>query len=724
MKRRAVTAGSGTRRRPVRLLTGLAVPLTAVALAGLPGVAVAAGETPPPAPEIKNLSMDEGTAACVSGTDRPYLRSAARLKARLAGHPLGDGRFDTVGGEFEITWRDEAGQPVTKTLRTAEKQNGSDFTVTVPDVVPHDAAVSWRVRAFHGDAVSTWSDENGGHACEYVYDFTAPQEPTVSSEVFPSGLDDLLPVLGHHGSFTVRSASPDVVTYWYDDPSTRKRVEVRPDTPGGAVTIPYFADRTGLLYLRVQAFDRAGNSSAPVEHMFRVSAEKAKAAWDLTDQAGATSAAATEGPDAPAGEGVTFGADGPAGTAYPKSALLDGSASGHLATETPVADTHGSFSAGAWVKPADATGTRTVLSQDAGEGHSFTLGQRATDEGAEWAFTFGGRTVTGGPVEADRWTHVEAVYDAYTGLPRLYVNGTATTAKKAAAPDESASDGAFQIGRARTAAGYGAYWSGSVAAVRVHDRVLVDDEITRAASRAPSSLGLWDFEGLAEDAKSAPATHGGPAMTLHGGTLVANSGTTCPEAYLCAPFPPDFADATLALDGESGWASTTEPVPALDESFTVVAHYFTDDTEPEGPVTVLAQGGEGHEGFRVRYADSTWQLLVTDADGTERMLASTPGHLEPYQVWAQVAVVHDREHGTLRLVVDNNWKDELVASHRFATAGGGALAVGAAPSGEGAHEFLHGAVDNVSAYRGVLDQDDLSSLASGNEPHFPVPEAS
>ncbi|MFJ5089206.1 LamG domain-containing protein [Streptomyces sp. NPDC088674] len=723
MKRRAVTAGSGTRRRPVRLLTGLAVPLTAVALAGLPGVAVAAGETPPPAPEIKNLSMDEGTAACVSGTDRPYLRSAARLKARLAGHPLGDGRFDTVGGEFEITWRDGDGQPVTKTLRTAEKQNGSDFTVTVPDVVPHDAAVSWRVRAFHGDAVSTWSDENGGHACEYVYDLKAPEAPTVASEEFPADSADWLPVLGRHGTFTVRSASADTASYryWFTGGAP---VDIAADTLGGSATIPYFATRDGSITLTVQAVDRAGNASPQVSHTFRVSASDPLGSWDLNDPEGATSAHASKGPVAEAGGGVTFGADGPAGTAYPKSALLDGSPSGHLVTETPVVDTHGSFSAGAWVKPADATGTRTVLSQDAGEGHSFTLGQRATDEGAEWAFTFGGRTVTGGPVEADRWTHVEAVYDAYTGLPRLYVNGTATTAKKAAAPDESASDGAFQIGRARTAAGYGAFWSGSVAAVRVHGRVLVDDEITRAASRAPSSLGLWDFEGLAEDAKSAPATHGGPAMTLHGGTLVANSGTTCPEAYLCAPFPPDFADATLALDGESGWASTTEPVPALDESFTVVAHYFTDDTEPEGPVTVLAQGGEGHEGFRVRYADSTWQLLVTDADGTERMLASTPGHLEPYQVWAQVAVVHDREHGTLRLVVDDNWKDELVASHRFATAGGGALAVGAAPSGEGAHEFLHGAVDNVSAYRGVLDQDDLSSLAFGNEPHFPVPEAS
>ncbi|MYX18473.1 MULTISPECIES: LamG domain-containing protein [unclassified Streptomyces] len=698
------------------------MPLTAVALAGLPGVAVAAGETPPPAPEIKNLGMD-GTAPCVSGADRPYRGTAPRLTARLAGHPLGNDSFELVGGEFEITWKDADGHSVTRTLRASEGPSGSESSVTVPAGVPDNATVSWRVRAYHGDAVSAWSDENGGHACEYAYDIRAPEKPTVSSEEFPAETADWLPVLGRHGSFTVRSASADTASYryWFTGGTP---ADITPDTLGGAATIPYFVTSEGPITLTVQAADRAGNASPRITYTFRVSSSGPVASWDLTDQAGATSAAATEGPDVPAGEGVTFGAYGPAGTAYPKSARLDGGASGHLATETPVVDTHGSFSAGAWVKPADATGTRTVLSQDAGEGHSFTLGQRATDEGAEWAFTFGGRTVTGGPVEADRWTHVEAVYDAYTGLPRLYVNGTATTAKKAAAPDESASDGAFQIGRARTAAGYGAYWSGSVAAVRVHDRVLVDDEITRAASRAPSSLGLWDFEGLAEDAKSAPATHGGPAMTLHGGTLVANSGTTCPEAYLCAPFPPDFADATLALDGESGWASTTEPVPALDESFTVVAHYFTDDTEPEGPVTVLAQGGEGHEGFRVRYADSTWQLLVTDADGTERMLASTPGHLEPYQVWAQVAVVHDREHGTLRLVVDNNWKDELVASHRFATAGGGALAVGAAPSGEGAHEFLHGAVDNVSAYRGVLDQDDLSSLAFGNEPHFPVPEAS
>lgn len=103
-----------------------------------------------------------------------------------------------------------------------------------------------------------------------------------------------------------------------------------------------------------------------------------------------------------------------------------------------------------------------------------------------------------------------ALYDAETGQVHLYVNGQ----EKGEAVEATSAD-AFQIGQARDTDGYRDLWHGDVADVRVHDRVVVPDEVAELARRKASLVGHWSLTDSTDG--TSPEQSGGSPLRLSDG---------------------------------------------------------------------------------------------------------------------------------------------------------------------------------------------------------------
>lgn len=679
-------------------------------------VAHAAENLPPKQPLVRDLKL--GGKACGAGDDKAFL-AESRPAVNAVLYDTDGGR---VSGEFEAWWTDTEGVEQRRTLTTTAKASGSPFTFGLPwDGLPANTVVSWHVRADDGTAKSPWSSEGEGSACEFVYDDANPDKAAVTSSEYP---EDVLWVdgVGVYGHFTMDSPSEDVVSYRYNflrGPSGT----ARPDEPGGSVTLPFLPLTSGPDTLTVRAIDRAGRSSGETSYRFFVKSGRGPVAhWKLGDPAGSTTAAAETGAAADAGSGVTFGAPAPTGTGLASTATLDGSADGYLTPDAPVlADPRKTFAVSTWARPARTDRTMTVVSQDAGGSSGFALGLTAGDAAPVWSFTVGGARVSGGAPETGEWAHLLGVFDAETGKAQLYVNGDPVGTTAEAAPGEAV--GAFQIGRARDGDSYRDRWHGELGGIRVHDRVVVPGEAAELAHRKPRVLGHWSLENASDGAS--PEQGGGAPLKLGPGATIHRGpdGSCLPELDPDCPVVPYalVGDGHLALDGEAGHAATEGPVVDTSDSFSIGVVVRLADAEPTRPMTVLSQGGEHTDAFRVRYEPSTyaWQLLMPDADepgATETVVAQLAmadggegdGH--------RIAVVYDDATDKIKLYLDGALDTGSTADFAGGVPSSGPLQVGRAQVGDGWGEYLHGDVDEVHAFAGALTGNEINQLGRGTEP--------
>ncbi|MFJ5262317.1 LamG-like jellyroll fold domain-containing protein [Streptomyces sp. NPDC088387] len=650
------------------------------------------------------------------GEDRAYVRSRPTLDAVLY-----DGEAQSrVSGEFEVRWTDASGTEQRLTLETTAKASGSVFRVQVPQDIPPHTVISWQARAHDTTSASPWSSEGGGSFCEFLYDNTAPAAPVVTSADYP---DDHTwhDGVGVYGDFTIDSPADDVVSYVYNFIGGPQRT-ARPDQPGGPVTISHLPDRSGVAGLSVNALDRAGNTSARTDYTFRVQSGRAPVAhWPLADPAGSTTAAPENGPASRAGTGVTFGADGPRGVSPASTASLDGGDQAFLTPDTSVVAAGKTFAVSAWVRPGRTDRSMTAAGQDAGGAAGLDLGLHVEESGPAWSFAVGGARVSGGAPETGEWAHLLGLYDAKTGQARLYVNGVEAGSAAEAAPVATAGD--FQIGRARDGDGYRGAWQGEIGGVRVHDRVVVPDEVKEFAKRRPTPLGRWQLETATDGAS--PETRGGAPLALGPGASVQRGpdGSCLPDIDPDCPPDPGIlvGDGHLHLDGETGYGATAGPVVDTTDSFTVGAVVRLADTEPDHPMTVLSQAGEHTDVFKVRYApaENAWQLVMPlrdEAGAPETVVADfawPDGGAGPGQ---RLAVVYDDAADRIRLYVDGSLSADATASFPAGLESTGPLQVGRAKAGDGWGEYLRGDVDEVHAYAGVLSDTAIIQMGMGVDP--------
>ncbi|MFD7770043.1 LamG-like jellyroll fold domain-containing protein [Streptomyces sp. NPDC059787] len=697
-------------RRRVRT-TAAATGLAALLLAAAPGVATAAGENLPPLqPKTDALTVD-WSKPC--SQEPVYVPVAPELRAVVEDPTQDNEDWETnaAGAQFEAWWTDADGVVQRRTHTSATVRSPITQLWRTPADLPADTVVSWHVRAVDDEgATSAWSDEAPGVTCRFIIDTVSPEPATVVSEQYPDDDSGWHDGVGVYGSFTFDSPSEDVVEYVYTVlGSTQTRV--RPEEPGGPVTVRWMPEHAGPYYLEVRALDRAGRSSSQTTHWTRVAEGRAPVGhWKLADPAGAGSAAAEAGPVARAGDGVVFGAPAPSRTALTSTVTLDGRGNGYLTPDVPAADTDETFAVSAWVRPAATGSPMTVASQDAADGTSaFTLGLRpAEDSSATWAFRYGTTTLTGGSAAVDGWAHLTGLYDGEDDTLRLYVNGKEVASETGVTPVSA--PGAFQIGRARGEGG--ARWQGEVGDVRVWDRVVPREEIERLGARPAELVAAWDIErtdgGVISDRK------GDEPLTLHGGAgFYTPDIEACLEDPECVEFPADALDGRdhLALDGTDDYAAAGNPVVDTADSFSVGLRVRFADTTPGRPMTVLSQGDADSDAFKVRYdpAASEWQLVVTDGGGpgAAETVVAAPGAPTAYS--DEVVVVYDDSKGRVTLYV----KGEAVAGAAFdaAWSAPGPLQIGRGHTAGGWGEYFHGGADTVRVFNGALTASQVRSFA-------------
>lgn len=696
---------------------------------------------PPLEPAQDDLKMKPGGSCEYGSATEHYVTEAPRVTAVIKDYDHNDtgSNTETLQAQFKVWWT-SGGTEVVHYATTAKKttvgvtkgsQTGqATFYYTIGQdisgdgeagfTIPPNTTVAWAVRGYDQESYGAWSTDGNQTRCEFIYDKEKPKPATVTSTEYPD--DEAWHAgVGDYGNFTMDSPSTDVTgySYYFTGPqadSTKKRVAA--ESTGGPATVRWMPPSEGSYTLTVTAVDGAGRpQDTPTSHVFLVEDGRAPvAAWTLGDAAGSTKAAGASGaPDAAAGSGVGFGVAGPLGSTD-TAASFDGTENAFLDAGEPAVDTGGTFSVSTWVKlPSIPTQDMTVVSQDGTSKPGFELGYDA--DSASWAFripvsdmeSLGSWKVSGATAVVGSWTHLIGVYDDELGKMMLYVNGTLVAADVQARHTVWSSSGALQVGRRLDLDGYTAPLKGSVADVKLYDRVVPPVEGQEIGGIQPHQLSYWQLD--AAPSGVSPETGGGTGLTLGGGASVYLPDDSCDPAAdpdCVPPAEPLWGDGHLALNGTDAYATraATGPLSAQD-SFTLTARARLASASPTADETVLALSGVNGSAIKVKYsvAEARWKLLVTDAD------SASPVTTTILDAGDLPSAEGDGDH--LALVYNAVFRDVLLYVNGVAVADAAwdntwdfsttNLQVGRTLDGSTAGEYFSGAVDEVRMYQGPLD---------------------
>jgi hypothetical protein len=173
---------------------------------------------------------------------------------------------DPLTPEFEW-W--PVSDPTAVTLMTTGIASGGSGLYgvgSVPARTMADGRYGWHARVFDQRAYSPWSD-----SCYFTVDRTSPgTSPTVASPEYPENTPS--PVGGRFKSGTflfTANGSADVVRFAYgQDGFIDDYVEA--DQTGGAATVTWYPDASGIHTLTVWSLDAAGNRSEPRQYVLNV----------------------------------------------------------------------------------------------------------------------------------------------------------------------------------------------------------------------------------------------------------------------------------------------------------------------------------------------------------------------------------------------------------------------------------------------------------------------
>ncbi|MET7685559.1 LamG-like jellyroll fold domain-containing protein [Streptomyces sp. NPDC005423] len=706
---------------------------------------------PPLEPDQDALTMNPGDRCEYGKATEHYVTRAPKAYAVVKDYDHGDtgSNSETLQAQFRVWWTDSSGNEVDHYATTAKKttvdaskdgQTGqATFSYTIGDdlsgdgeagfSIPQNTTIAWSVRGYDQQAYGAWSTDGAQTRCEFVFDVSKPASAVITAAAYPD--DDAWHTgVGDYGDFTMDSPTADVASYSYyitgpQADSAKKSVPA--ESTGGPATVRWMPPSEGSYALHVTAVDGAGNAQkTPTAYVFLVGDGRAPvAAWTLGDAKGAPAATGSSGtPDATAGSGVSFGVQGPLGSTD-TAASFDGTESAYLDSGTAGVDTGRTFSVSAWVMlPTLPTSNVTVVSQDGTAQPGFELGYDV--DSASWTFripvsdmeSLGTWKVSGAAAVAGSWTHLIGVYDAELGKMMLYVNGVLVADDVQARHTTWSATGAVQIGRKISLDGYTNQLKGSVADVKLHDRVIPPAEGQQLGGIQPHQLAYWQLDS-ATGAVS-PETGGGTGLTLGGGASIYVPDDSCdPEADpdCVPPAEPLWGDGHLTLNGTDAYATRAAigPLTAQD-SFTLTVRARLASANPATDQTVLSLTGAHGSAIKVKYSASAarWQLVVTDADSATAVTTTLLDSGDtPRSTGAgdHLALVYNAVFGDVLLYVDgvaavdaawdNTWD--------FSTT---SLQVGRALTGTAAGEYFSGAVDEVRVYQGPLDAS-LVSLVAG-----------
>ncbi|MEU5666195.1 LamG domain-containing protein [Streptomyces longwoodensis] len=708
----------------------------------------------PPQPSKAEMSISPG-GKCVNGTGRPYVDTPPTMTAVIRDFDHNDvpGLAETLHAQFVLSKQDPvtgAWQQVADPFRAAPKTSYSDpadsqtgmarFSATAgltgaysaPQTfaLQENVVYAWQVRGGDGYGWGPWSSAPP-LACEFVLDKTTPAAPAVSSAQYPND-DSAHGGVGDYGAFTFTSASTDVVSYRYElEDGTNGSVPAQSAT-GRPGTLKWAPTRSGPHALTVTAVDAAGKSGqSPAGYLFIVANGRApKSAWKLDDPVTATAASGRTGdPTAAKGSGVTFGKSNLGDMKQKVAASFDGSQDAYLATSNPVLDTTKSFSVATWAYlPELPTRDMTLVSQDGTAEPGFVLGYDGISQKWEFRFPASGmnslgewRVLDDTKAVAGLWVHLVAVYDAEQHTMNLYKGG-----KAAAAPVKRRTSwgatGGLQMGRSLTLSGYTGQLKGALSSVQVYDRLLAESELAAVGDGSPEQLAYWPLDEATNGVS--PESAGAEGLTLFGGASIYRvADNACDDldpTCTNVPAEPMRGDGHLQLDGSSGFAQRGPGLFAAQGSFAVAARARLASPEPGRDLTVFSLAGTNGGAAVVRYSQALkrWQLSVTDRDvnATAAVTTSVSDSMTPPTAensGDHLMLAYDAVFGEVRLYVNgqlngaqalwpNTWDFSTVS-----------VQVGRTVSGSTGSAYFSGALDEVAAYQGAVDQNEAARFAAG-----------
>ncbi|WP_306321768.1 MULTISPECIES: LamG-like jellyroll fold domain-containing protein [unclassified Streptomyces] len=701
---------------------------------------------PPLQPAMDDLTMTPGGVCEYGNAAEHYVAQAPKLKAVIKDLDHGDtgSNTETLQAEFHVWWTSggktydkyTSSKKLSTTDATKSGQTGqATFSYTVgtnsaddPDdaayTIPQNTTIAWAVRGSDGQSWGPWSLAGDSTRCEFIYDATAPKAPAVTSTEYPD--DDAWHAgIGDYGSFTFDSASTDVASYKYRFKGDSAWKSVNAESTGGPATVRWMPPDEGPMYVEAKAVDGAGNAQkTPTAYTFLVSDGRAPAAgWTLGDAKGSTAAVGTSGsPNATPGPGVTFGNEGPLGPTD-TAVTLDGSGGAYLNAGKAVVDTSKTFSVSAWVNlPERPSDDVSIVSQDGTGAPGFELGYDVDTQ--SWTFRIpmndlegmGTWKVSGATAVPGSWMHLIGAYDAELGTLSLFVNGDLLEEDVQKRRTTWNATGPLQIGRKLSLDGYTSNFKGSIADVKVYDRVVPEAEGEQLGGISATQLSYWQVDSATGGV--APEAAGGTGLTLGGGAAIYLPDDSCdpeldPECL--PPAEPLWGDGHLVLNGSNAYAARAAGLLAKEDSFTLTARARLATAGSTKDQTVLSLAGTSGSALTVKYLASAdrWQLTTTDKDATTaKSSAVNAGGVLPSSEGDgdHLAIVYSAVFGDVLLYVngtlaaqapwDNAWD--------FTTA---SLQVGRALTGSTGSAYFDGALDELRMYRGALDASMVPTVA-------------
>jgi len=316
---------------------------------------------------------------------------------------------------------------------------------------------------------------------------------------------------------------------------------------------------------------------------------------------------------------------------------------------------------------------------------------------------------------------------------RLYINGVL----RATQPFTTTwmARGPVSLGAAAYPNGMGGFLKGDLDDVRMYDRVISDDEVKALFKQHPVVKGRWKLESASGNPVVSPDSSAqNRPVTLYNG---AKTGASWVDS------------GALVLDGDKAYAATSSVPIDTSQSFTVTAWALASSGRPQETGVVLSQAGAVNSAFTVGYepgpddgdpstpvTTGRWRIRMPDADSTRAGEATASSTLfDEYSAngWNHLALVYDAFADQMKLYVngqleqfvcsdddadgtqddpactDNvSWADNTVGFNATKT-----LELGRAKTAGVWGDNWSGAIDDVWAFQGALDQGQIQQLANG-----------
>ncbi|NKE60065.1 LamG domain-containing protein [Lentzea sp. PSKA42] len=482
---------------------------------------------------------------------------------------------------------------------------------------------------------------------------------------------------------------------WSDPPSTK----IDADKLGGKAVLDIAPPGDGPRDLYVQSVDRAGHRSpAKKMHIFVRAGNGPLAQWSFDGNAQDTAFLGDR-------HGTLSGNASYVPGAVGSAVALDGG-TGYVSAPNTVR-TDASLTVSAWAKVDQATGSRTILSQDGDRFAGLNLWYRP-DNGGRWVFAMVNPDSTdkwvdtawsAAPAQIGVWTQLTAVYDAPANQLRLYVDGVlSATRTRLATPVNST--GQVRVGRTQWDGNPGIdYFGGAIDEVKIYDRILSEPEIRSSVSRDNVQVGYWKLDET-EGKTAGNAVPGGSSGVLQGNARFAPNGAV---------------NGYVQLDNLGDHVSTGAPAVRTDQSFTVSAWVKQDrELEPGHPDAAVTQDGSVMSGFYLGYRQrmdggGNWEFVLPTEDAKDKP-AEGAWSTSRSQIgtWTHLTGVYDAQAQQIRLYV--NGELEVTAPRTKGFNATGPLLIGRGKwHGNVGHEW-RGGVDEVRLFSRAVSQEEVRGI--------------